>query len=807
MKTTTTMTNSGLSLRKVVAILFLAFVMVTAAACTGDSYDDPDEEGGIIGTGIMLRGAVSATALAAADVVDVKSSDGKLSELALDTSSQFSVTSLAGTGPWVLSVRTSKDVTVYAMAYSDGTRNINRFSDLSLRRWFAQQALDLDTEFNSTAQFKTLPSATEYAESAAEVFQLIEPVLVSYGINGEDTISGNYAVNDQGIDGFLNRNSVSIENGLVSFLLTDKTTNTQSVTRSGLNLGGEFIDNNAIAPTVPESVRALGSRSDEIIVVWDPSEDDVAVKEYIVVRDGERIASTPYPVYTDSQLLSIQPYSYEIIAVDFAGNRSVASLPVLASPLLIDDDIAPPAPTRLVELATTGSSIQILWGHSDISDVVRFNVYRGSSAQMINDILLRVTSTFVLDTAVEEGETYCYQVQAVDASNNLSERSAVLCVTAKSAGPSTSSANTPLPTWNVPDDLDSLSCEQSVLKTQVLQGLTVLTQGCYVVPETLTIGPGATLRLDEGVVLKFGDEVKLIVPQNATLTVNGTPDTPVVLTGEVNIPGYWGGIEFQDSTSVGNLLRGAVIQYAGGTQSTAAAISARQGRSRFRIVDTLIRYNQNAAINFNFDRHIIDQFQGNRITENDAVGSITLELASTMGGNSDFSGNLDDTVGIPRNGYDDVQFSMPDLGVPYSWNGVTINKGALTIEPGTEIIMVSDSVVDIDGVFEAIGTADKPIVMRGDGPNEDNWFGFRLSGRGDKTLNHVTITNAGASEPNTGAIKVVCSVQNAANFSIDNAEIAESNSWGIYISGPGCNTEIGDNVTYFDNILGDVRIP
>lgn len=801
------MTNSGMSLRKGVAMLFLTVVMVTATACTGDSYDDPEEEGGIIGTGIMLRGAVSATALAAADFVEVKSSDGKLTQLALDTSHQFSATSLAGIGPWVLSVRTSKDVTVYAMAYNDGTRNINRFSDLSLRRWFAQQALDLDTEFDATAQFKTLPSAAEYAESATEVFQLIEPVLVSYDINGEDAISGNYAVDDQGIDGFLNRNSVSIENGLVSFLLTDRTTNTQSFTRSGLNLGGEFIDNNAIAPTVPESVRALGSRSDEIIVVWDPSVDDLAVKEYIVVRDGERIATTPYPVYTDSQLLSIQPYSYEIIAVDFAGNRSTASLPVLASPLLIDDDIAPPAPTRLVELATTGPSIQLLWGQSDISDVVRFNVFRGSSAQMLDEILSRVTSTFVLDTAVEENETYCYQVQAVDASNNLSERSDVLCVTAKSAGSSIDNANVPLADWNVPEDLDSLSCEQSVLKTQVQQGLTLLTQGCYVVPETLTIGPGATLRLDEGVVLKFGDAVKLIVPRNATLTVNGTPDTPVVLTGNVANPGYWGGIEFQDSTSVGNLLRGAVIQYAGGTQSTAAAISARQGRSRFRIVDTLIRHNQNMAINFNFNEHIIDQFQGNRITENDSVGAITLELASAMGGNSDFTGNLDDVVDIPRNGYDDVQFSMPDLGVPYSWNGVTITRGTLSIEPGTEIIMISDALVDIDGVFEAIGTADKPIVIRGGGPNDDNWKGLRLSGRGDKTLNHVNITNAGASEPNTGAIEVVCSVQNAANFSIDNAEITDSNSWGIFISATGCNTEIGDNVTYFDNILGNVRIP
>lgn len=779
-------------------------ILFTATACSNSLGDGDPDEGGIIGTGIMLRGAVSTSVVAANNAVEVKSSDGQLTELVIDSNNQFNASSLAGTGPWVMRVSANADLTVYGVVHGDGTSNLNRFSDLGLRAWFARQSRDLDSEFNSSEPFTQLPTDAEYAESTSDVFQLIEPVLASYDVSGEDTISANYAIDDQGVDAFLNRNTVLIENGLVSFLLTDPVTNTLSTTRSALHIGNEFLDNGASAPTVPGSVRALASASDEIVLVWEPSADDVAVLEYQVVRDGALIATTPYPVYIDSQIPVVQAYSYEVIAVDVAGNSSLASTPVVASPLLMNDVVPPPAPSLLVDLSTTGSTVQLLWAQDEIGDVVSFNLYRGANSQAL-ELLLRVTSTVATDTTVQENQSYCYQVTSVDGSGNESSRSEVLCVTASQSGTSNSSETVPLVEWNVPN-IDSLDCEQSLSSAQIQQGVNVISAGCYRVLETLEIGAGATLTLTEGVVLKFGEAAKLLIPVDATLTINGTPEIPVVLTGEFTIPGYWGGIEFQGSRSAGNLIRGAVVQYAGGAD-TAAAINITTQASRFRMEDTLVRFNRNMAINFKFIGVVIDRFQGNRITENDSVGFVSIDIMQSMVGNSEYIGNVDNVFSVSSRGYTNVQLTIPNLGIPLSWNGVQINRGSLTIEPGVEFRMVPVAIVDIDGSFIAEGTAEQPILMLGRLANAGSWRGLRLSGRGDKTIKHMNMTYAGDELEDTGAIEVVCTLESAANFSIDHVDITDSASWGIFVKGDGCSTEVGENLTFFNNALGGINVP
>jgi len=181
---------------------------------------------------------------------------------------------------------------------------------------------------------------------------------------------------------------------------------------AAIPLDSAFLDSGSSAPTVPGSLRALGIASNEIIIVWEPSLDDVAVLEYNVVRNGSLIATTPYPVYIDTNLLEVQPYSYQIIAIDRAGNQSTASIPTIASPLLITDDIPPPAPKLLMKLAVTGSAIQLLWGQDSINDVVRFNLYRGTGSQ--TPVLTpRVSDKTATDIYVQESETYCYQVTAI----------------------------------------------------------------------------------------------------------------------------------------------------------------------------------------------------------------------------------------------------------------------------------------------------------------------------------------------------------------------------------------------------------
>jgi len=786
------------SISAVLILLTLALVL-SATACS----DDPDE-GGIIGTGVILQGTVNDAVFAQRNTVEVKSSDGLLSEVAIDANKQFATTALAGTAPWVLRVRTNNNIAVYGIAYNDGIRNINSFSDLGLRSWFAKASLDLDAQFASAKPFSTLPSALEYEDSASSVFELIEPVLVSYEVSGEELISANYSNNDQGVDRFLNRNAVLIDKDIVSFVLTDPDSQTQSVTDSTLSIKNEFRDNGSIAPTVPQDFRAIGVEQGKIVLVWVPAGDDVGVREYKIIRDGELIGVTPFPVYTDSTLLEVKQYEYKIIAIDGAKNESTTPS-VFASPLLIGDNVAPPVPTLLTKRDASDSFVRFFWGQENIQDVFRFNVYRGIDDQEPS-FLFSGTSSFVTDTTVQENTRYCYQVTAVDASDNESERSEILCITASNDGALNGDTSAPLVNLVVPENLDSLNCDETLTNAQVQVGNTVMPEGCYTVPETLIIGAGATLTLTEGVILKFGEAVELVVPDDATFTSIGQPENPVVLTGEFAIRGYWAGVEFRGSRSIGNVLRATVVQYAGGGD-TGGAIDVSKRNSRLSIEDSLLRYNSIRALRLNQVGLTIDSFRGNLITDNDAVASVSLPILASLVGNNEYTGNVDNDLGIGSNRYTDVHITVPDLGIPIRWGGVQITKGSLSIEPGVKFNMRSAALVKVDGEFSAIGTADKPIVFKSEITEPGAWNGFLLSGRKDKTFNHVTINYAGEDRPDTGAIEVVCTPENPVKFSIDNVEIADSSSWGIYVDGAGCTTEIGQNNTYPGTALGTVRLP
>ncbi len=784
------------------AWLVLLFATLSLSACSSNTATgDPDDDGGIIGTGVVLRGTVALPVTPQGTVVAVKSMDAQLTELALNAEREFSTTTLRGMSPWLLRVTTPGGLSLYGIAYTDGTRNINSFSDLSLRNWFAKQSLQIDEEFESSAPFSSLPAQQEIDDTSSSLFELIEPVLESYDVSGEEIISGDYEANDEGVDAFLDANQAIIENGLVNFVITEPDTQTQSITQSLLMVVSDFTDQESEPPSQPSRVRAIGIAVDEIVVLWEPSVDDVAVAGYQIIRNENLIATTPYPVFTDSGLSVNQTYAYEVVAFDAGGNFSTASAPEISS-VLLTENLAPPLPpTLLTLLSSTSSKVQFFWAQEGIDNVVSFRVYRSVHSQPARELML-VSGSLATDTAVVEGGSYCYQVAALNASGKESELSEELCVISSNAG--LNGDDSPTPEWVVPD-IEALECESRLLNSELIRGTNDIEPGCYVVPETLSVSAGATLRLTAGTVLKFLEGSALVVESEGTLVVDGNPQNPVVLTGEFNIRGHWGGINFQNSMSTGNLIRGAVIQYAGGEITTRAAIAITQGKSRFRVENSLIRFNKNYGFGFNFDLSVIDGFSGNRIIENDITGFVSADLIKALDGSSEFIGNDKDQIDIPRNSYR-IPITIPNLGVPLRWNGVFLSNASLTIEPGVEVTMLDSAVLDVEGAVSVEGTLEQPITLTGSLRNQGHWDGFLLSGSGDKVFDHVTISYAGNNQATGGAIKLVCAPVTS-TLSVDNATLTDSASWAIFVEGEGCNTVIGESMLYLNNALGNVSTP
>ncbi|HFK1742457.1 TPA: M60 family metallopeptidase [Bacillus cereus] len=84
------------------------------------------------------------------------------------------------------------------------------------------------------------------------------------------------------------------------------------------------------APTQPQGLYASNVASNSVELKWNPSTDNVGVKEYQVLRDGQLIQTVQGTTFTDQNLTANKEYKYAVKAVDAAGNISIQSniLPV-----------------------------------------------------------------------------------------------------------------------------------------------------------------------------------------------------------------------------------------------------------------------------------------------------------------------------------------------------------------------------------------------------------------------------------------------------------------------------------------------
>lgn len=80
------------------------------------------------------------------------------------------------------------------------------------------------------------------------------------------------------------------------------------------------------APSVPASLSASILSTTSVQLNWNASTDAVSgVSYYAVYRNGSLVATSSAPTYTDTGLSSFTTYTYYVVAVDAAGNRSANS--------------------------------------------------------------------------------------------------------------------------------------------------------------------------------------------------------------------------------------------------------------------------------------------------------------------------------------------------------------------------------------------------------------------------------------------------------------------------------------------------
>ncbi|HFD1813723.1 TPA: fibronectin type III domain-containing protein [Enterococcus hirae] len=186
-------------------------------------------------------------------------------------------------------------------------------------------------------------------------------------------------------------------------------------------------------PAVPLNLKVTSVTTDSVSLSWESATDSIDVIGYIIYRDNQLIQGVigaEEVAYTDIGLMEDTMYTYQVRAVDQAGNISEMSNTVTAKTKPTEEILPPAAPLNLRIDDVTTNSVSLSWQEAiDNVDVASYNVYRDD--QLVQT--LTGTDLTYIDTGLMEDTTYTYIVKAVDPSGNLSEASNAVTARTKSA--------------------------------------------------------------------------------------------------------------------------------------------------------------------------------------------------------------------------------------------------------------------------------------------------------------------------------------------------------------------------------------
>ncbi|EOH87469.1 fibronectin type III domain-containing protein [Enterococcus villorum] len=210
--------------------------------------------------------------------------------------------------------------------------------------------------------------------------------------------------------------------------VTPEEENTYAIRFASSGNGTAYFDNiqatslDLEAPTVPLHLKVESVTTDSVSLSWEPSTDNVGVTGYLIYRDQEEIGQVDGDTltYINEGLTADTEYTYEVRAVDQAGNKSEASNAVKARTSVAEDTEAPSAPLNLKVTGVTTDSVSLSWEPStDNVGVTGYLIYRDQEevGQVDGDTLTYINEGLTADTE------YTYEVRAIDQAGNKSEAS------------------------------------------------------------------------------------------------------------------------------------------------------------------------------------------------------------------------------------------------------------------------------------------------------------------------------------------------------------------------------------------------
>lgn len=333
---------------------------------------------------------------------------------------------------------------------------------------------------------------------------------------------------------------------------------------------------------------------------------------------------------------------------------------------------------------------------------------------------------------------------------------------------------------------------------------------------TCVITVNADLVIAEGTEIEFTDGAGIVVENEGSLKVSGSPSAPVVLRSSNGLPGGWKGLWFK-SMDDNNELRHCVVTGGGQESFNGHDVKANVRvayAGKLGIVNSTITSSAREGLyidGLNDDfLNPLRVFSSNTISNNAGlpINTISSTISTLDGTGSTYADNGSQHIQI-RGGRVYGDHTWTKNTIPYLVNGPIragyySDIGNLTINPGVVMEFINNHGIAIgeysSGYLKMTGTPTEHITLTtGD---VSAWRGICFqSTNAQNRLSYVDVSRGG-STAFTGALQkkanIVIGGYSAGGAIIENCSVAGSAGYGIFVS-LGSTAPTLTNVTYSGN--------
>jgi hypothetical protein len=338
----------------------------------------------------------------------------------------------------------------------------------------------------------------------------------------------------------------------------------------------------------------------------------------------------------------------------------------------------------------------------------------------------------------------------------------------------------------------------------------------YTLLEDLKVINGTTLQLPQYVNIRVSQDKQIALMNGGAINATGADGKWVEFKGVENVPGYWKGIFIQHSGNNPSVFKYAVVQNAGSSPLAGdQPASIHLGPYGVASIDySNINFGGGDGIEATSEGASITSFVQNQIRGQAGYPmAVSTKNVSVIDHDTWFSNNgiakvrvdgnypiaSDEETFWPGFMFIDMSYHIKGLGKDLVvWSGLKLAEGVI-IEMENESRIVVEDANGRQGYINAIGSADKHIVIKNTDEIAGSWYGITFSNlNASNHFDFVEVLHGGKKVANSFSANITIDNSPEGKLTISNSIIGQSGQHGISVFNTQRGNLMDSNITYLD---------